>query len=226
MVWEMDWRRLVAAAGLVVLGTVFTMPANASLLSADSEFGSGTVTQDTETGLEWLDPLLGVMPGGGCCLTYNQISAEFGAGGLFDGFRFATRQELETLFFVSAGIDLASPTKSQAIGGLIGLLGDTFSADIGGDTFLATSAFFDDGDPASAGLASLTVISGSSFFNGTANIFDAPQDPNSNPNPFGAWLVRAFVDTSVDVSEPPLLGLLALAFGWMGRRRFTRRTSC
>lgn len=185
--------------------------ASAALISADSAFGQDTLTVDTITGLEWLDPFLGVTAGGACCSSYNQVESQLGAGGILEGFRLATRSELEFLFYTSAGISADGMGSDNQIGTLIEMLGDTFSNDMGWATFLATTAFFDDGDPGSAGLASLTVLNGGAFFNGTVNIYDAPQPLDSNFNAFGAWLVRDVVmGDAVEVLEPPAAWLFVL----------------
>jgi hypothetical protein len=52
---------------------------------------------DLVTGLEWLDLTLSA------AMSYNQVSAEFGVGGLFEGFRYATKAEITT-FWSNAGI--------------------------------------------------------------------------------------------------------------------------
>ena len=55
------------------------------------------LTIDTITGFEWLDTTLSSN------MSYNQIAAEFGSGGLFEGFQFATRADIAT-FWLNAGI--------------------------------------------------------------------------------------------------------------------------
>lgn len=201
--------RSVFAAFMLL--AVFSSPANAALISADSAFGHDTLTVDTVSGLEWLDPFLGVTAGGTCCLSYSQVETELGTGGILEGFRFATRSELEFLFYTSAGISADGVGSDNQIGTLIEMLGDTFSNDMGWATFLATTAFFDDGDPESAGLASLTVLNGGAFFNGTVNIYDAPQPLDSNVNAFGAWLVRDVVmGDAIEVLEPRAAWLFVL----------------
>lgn len=84
-------------------GTFFLAP-NAyagfiELFDPDVPLGDGAynITRDTETGLEWLDiwsPRF---------MDFNQISSQLGAGGTFEGFRFARRGELET-FLGNAGL--------------------------------------------------------------------------------------------------------------------------
>lgn len=51
----------------------------------------GNITRDTDTGLDWLDltESLG--------LSYNEVSAQLGAGGDYEGYRYATVAELDQL---------------------------------------------------------------------------------------------------------------------------------
>jgi len=51
----------------------------------------GLQTYDTQSGLEWLD--LSQTRG----LSYTEVSAQFGAGGLYDGYRYATSLEAQAL---------------------------------------------------------------------------------------------------------------------------------
>src|SRR5262245_27771125 len=69
----------------------------AELQSRDSEYGPGTITRDTVGGLDWLD----------VTLTKNRsvddITAQLGLGGEFEGFRYATTAEIAALW-TEAGI--------------------------------------------------------------------------------------------------------------------------
>lgn len=207
---------------VLLAGTIAT-PTQAALISMNSLYGNNSITRDTATGLEWLDPFLGASHGTGGTQfwTYDQVKNEFGAGGLFEGFRFASRSDLETLFYASAGIDPAGGSHA-AVGDLIGMLGDTFSAGFGWANFFATTAYFDDGHAIDAGLASLTVYQNASgFFNGTAAIFESAYSALTNPNPYGMWLIRNYypINPAVDVAEPPVFSLLGLAFALALLRR-------
>jgi len=59
--------------------------------------GPYNVTKDAQTGLEWLDIW------SSRSMDYNQLTSQLGIGGIFEDFRFATREELET-FFGNAGL--------------------------------------------------------------------------------------------------------------------------
>ena len=72
---------------------MFCNTVNASLFSAnDSSFGNGSVTIDTSTNLAWLD--LSITEG----ISFNDVSNELGAGGLYAGYRFASPDEVFSLF--------------------------------------------------------------------------------------------------------------------------------
>ncbi len=66
--------------------------AQADLVSEDSEFGPGTITVDTDTNLEWLD--WSVTLG----LSFDEVAAQLGPGGTYEGFRFADLAEVQTLW--------------------------------------------------------------------------------------------------------------------------------
>lgn len=64
----------------------------AILISSDSTFGADTITQDTDTGLQWLDVPLST------AYTYGETLDELQSGGIFDGYRLATEDEVLTLW--------------------------------------------------------------------------------------------------------------------------------
>lgn len=78
----MNLTKLFSAVALVM--------ATASSQAALVDQGANTL--DTATNLQWLD----LSASGG--LSYNQVAAQFGSGGQFEGYRFATRAEVLTLF--------------------------------------------------------------------------------------------------------------------------------
>jgi hypothetical protein len=79
----------VLAMTLCVVG----VQAHAAFISfSDSRFGIDSVTLDTNTGLQWLDVPLSQNR------SYNDIAVQFGTGGDFEGFRYATPSEVTNLF--------------------------------------------------------------------------------------------------------------------------------
>ncbi|MEO0972333.1 MAG: hypothetical protein AAFX85_04500 [Pseudomonadota bacterium] len=76
--------------------------AHAALVSQDSAFGANTITLDTDTGLEWLDWDLTIG------LSFDEVVAELAAGGAYEGFRFATNDEVGTLWINAGIIDIVT----------------------------------------------------------------------------------------------------------------------
>jgi len=66
---------------------------NAAIISVDwQSAGDNLITRDTETGLNWLD--LTVTNG----MSFNTVNGQLGSGGLYEGFRYATGQEVVDLY--------------------------------------------------------------------------------------------------------------------------------
>jgi len=71
---------------------------NAVIISSDWQLaGDNLITQDTDSGLEWLD--LTVTSN----MSYNDVSAQLGAGGDYEGWRYATRVEIASLWDAFGG---------------------------------------------------------------------------------------------------------------------------
>jgi hypothetical protein len=82
---------------LPLLAAFVVTGANAELQSRDSEYGPATITRDTSSGLDWLDLTVTTNR------SFNDISAQLGVGGQFEGFRYATTAEISAMW-TSAGI--------------------------------------------------------------------------------------------------------------------------
>lgn len=94
---------------LLTLTLCLLMPfgAHAELVSAHYKtLGDGLLTRDTLTGLEWLDVPYSINR------SYNDVASQFGAGGDFQGFRYATEAETVS-FFQHAGLTVG-------VGGYLG----------------------------------------------------------------------------------------------------------
>jgi len=99
----------MTAKWLLALGLLLSSQAHAVLVSADSVYGIGSVTQDTATGLEWLDLTQTTNQ------SYNQIQG--GANGyLSNGFAVATLSQVELLLSHAGwnGIDASANSGSAA----------------------------------------------------------------------------------------------------------------
>lgn len=113
---------LVIALVLLLLTLSTTPTASASLLSLDDgDFGVGSFTRDTVTGLEWLD-MTSTLD-----MSMNHIKANSAIGQKYSELRYATQNEVES-FFIDAGLDPAiggiySKTRFDATIALLDLIG-------------------------------------------------------------------------------------------------------
>lgn len=215
-----------------LVSVLIASPSYALLVSEDSVYGTDSITLDTDTGLEWLDVFIPVMTGsssGTQFNSYSDVKAMMGVGGYLEGFRYATRQELEILLYSSAGIDAerskSSSTATQAdaiqMANLMALTDYTFGTGFGPDFYSRIlDAVFEDPDTDSV-IGSVLGYGyfGGTFTGGTIQYYE-PYSLTSNTNPYGHWLVR---DTSVSVDEPPAVALLGFALLFIAG--FVRRRS-
>ena len=167
-------RRIVACCAVLVFGSsVFAVvpSVRGALLSKDDIFfGSGAITLDTDTGLEWLDVSLSTNR------SYADVSAQFGQEGDYFGFRHATEPEISVLFD-SLGMN--------AVPGLQSLVGITW------EDLNATFGYYideDSSDPKTGG--AILGVNGS-FVN--PNSFSV----NDSGPGFGNWLVRPGMEVSL-----------------------------
>lgn len=78
---------------LLLLMAMSSMVAQAALIEHDWVANTdAALTYDTATGLEWLDITVTAD------LSYNEVSAELGIGGAYEGFEFASSQQIIELF--------------------------------------------------------------------------------------------------------------------------------
>jgi hypothetical protein len=100
---------LAAVATASLLALLGVRSGEAVLISTnDPVHGLGSLTVDTETSLAWLDLTLSENR------SFNEVSAELGPGGDFEGFRYATQAEVAQLF-LNAGFP--APNASGAASG-------------------------------------------------------------------------------------------------------------
>lgn len=184
---------------------LFCRPAAAVLLAADlNSPADGLLTNDTGSGLAWLDWTVAAG------MSVNQVEVELQSGGMFDTFRYATNAEVIT-FWQNAGIPnvpgitLANLAPVQA---LVALLGVTFSNTL----VSAGSAGFTDN--VSGGLRTEATLADRTPFDGlgqatlqtTIGITDDSQQPSR-----GHALIRPIPEPASAVLL--LAGLCGVAFG-------------
>jgi len=110
---------------VALYASLMALSCNVSATTIVSIVDHGTYVSDTVTGLDWLD----ITETAGW--SYNQVVGEMGSGGAFEGWSYATRAQVSTLFDAFGGdSDYYSNTWStqnngllEAIGPLMGDLG-------------------------------------------------------------------------------------------------------
>lgn len=104
--------------GLLVAASVLGLSTSVSakvVAANDARFGPGSITVDLNTGHHWLDVTLSQGR------TIADVSTQFGVGGDFEGFRYATRDEVVALF-QSAGLTGAfGSSETAAFQALVGV---------------------------------------------------------------------------------------------------------
>src|SRR2546426_3565128 len=102
---------------LFVLFTALIGTANAALISRDwHNPGDNLLTLDTSTNLLWLDlPVSQLFTGAGSLGSFDFVSGQLGPGGMFQGFRYATSDQVNRLF-TDAGLPVIPPPGSSAPG--------------------------------------------------------------------------------------------------------------
>lgn len=190
--------------------------ANATLVSSDSSFGSDSITLDTDTNLMWLDVPLST------AYSYNGILPELEMGGVFEGYRMASGDEVRTLF-TNAGIPVFGGSfvheNYDPILALMSYVGITgHNGNLGtGIPFDYTVGHISDTASQEGWVLAMTLSVYEPDLTGRASSGTIPAD---NENQYhGAWLVRA-----VSVSEPSTLALMGLGiFGLGFMRRIAER---
>lgn len=118
----------VVAAAVAVSASL----ASAQLLEVDSEFGMGSVTRDVAQNLDFLDVTISTG------LSFNDVTAAFASGGVFEGWRHATRLEVATMVnnwgfspavpLNDVGALVVADQFTDPFDGLVTLLGPTIDA--------------------------------------------------------------------------------------------------
>lgn len=213
--------RVLAGAALAILANMATV-ARAQLYDSDWKVsGDEQILNDGSSGLQWLglDETAG--------LSYNQVAAQFGAGGTFAGFGFATVSQVDTLF-ADAGIpdvDAGFEGTAANVPGVTSLLG-LWHADIAG-SFEASSGPFGYFLTSDEGTGLIWIPMGSYGDTGTAEATDGPArlaGISGEPDYSISYLASALVRTGVapvpdGASTASMLGC-ALAGLAMLRRKF------
>ena len=110
------------ALSFLALSFLFSSPISAQVIEIDSDiFGPGTLTRDTVQGLDFLDleDTLG--------RSFQDVSSQLGSGGEFEGFRYATVDEIDSL--VSNYNSPATPPGTPRLTALLDVATNLFGSD-------------------------------------------------------------------------------------------------
>jgi hypothetical protein len=214
----------VLPCALIALVLALAPAARAQLSSADWQTsGDHQLMDDSGTNLQWLglDETAG--------MSFNQVSAQLGTGGEFEGFSFATPSEVETMF-ADAGIPNVNAGFEGTAGNLPGvtLVLDLWNADIAG-TFEPTSGPFGYFVTSDVGTGLVWIPMGSYGDTGTAEATSGPDRLSIGGNAdfsvsyMGSALVRNATSNSVP-DGGTTMALLGGAFAGLAmlRRRFSK----
>jgi hypothetical protein len=211
--WINKFRAFGIVVGVVALGAVTVTPAQATLIQAnDAAFGVGVdgfnLTQDTGTGLEWLDLTLSTS------FTYDDVVG--GSGGfLAGGFSIATGSQVDTFFTNAGATDIVGGqfvSQFSAASTLIDLVGCTVFCDAN-----KVSQGLAEAEPFSATLAVfpfVRIVDSFGVFEGASSNCCFDKTFSESPS-IGIWLMRP-------IPEPGSISLLILGLaglGFMIRRR-------
>lgn len=203
----------------LVLLTV-SFGSHAAIVSADhGVFGVGSLTEDTDQGLAFLEVPLTENN------SFNDIILEFGAGGSFEGFRHATRLEVVTLvnnFGFSPGAvegsDIPGNTGADQLSGLVDLLGVSFTS---GTNFRATSGStstpFATGVQAGVRLTDFLGSTRHDVVNASSSVAISQTASNATN---GHWLVQEASVVPIPAALPLFLTAIA-GLGFLAKRRKT-----
>lgn len=196
--------RLLGAVCAIPLVFVVSI-SNASFVSQSNlSFGVDSITLDTDTGLKWLDLTFSTNR------TVADVSTQFGSGGDFEGFRYATHNEVDT-FLINAGlpdVDSQSTGNFVPIQNFLPFVGYTVN-NPSISVFYGTQGYLEELDQVSGKLLIHRAVVNTDAGLGSAELLTTSQISSSGS---GHWLVQAVpIPGAVWLFGSGLLGLIGIA---------------
>lgn len=224
--------RKLMVAGFIAIVVLAGSKASAAIVQVDwLAAGDNLLTEDTSTGLRWLDFTQTAGQ------SFDAVSTQLGVGGAFDGFNYATSAQVET-FWTNAGIptisvlgdfQAANFTPVSQLTNLIGGILDTtvlpFSNGLTATTGFSTD-FFGNTTPFRV-TGRLQLCEGHTFPNGftcpssaVAALWNNTLSDNLGDSTTGSYLVMDTNSTVVPLPAAlPLYGTGLAVMGFIGWRR-------
>lgn len=189
----------------------------------------GNYTTDTISDLDWLDVTETVG------MSYNSVQAQFGSGGVYEGWRYATINDLTTMLSNWVGapipafnVSLEFPQGSSE--GLINLLGATETHLGSGEISIQTEGLLDYNpfiDPVSGISTHLSVYIQYEFlapdveYSGLTEGFERDDNVGDRFNRSGSFLIRDAQVSAVPLPGAAWLFTAALSgLGWLSRKKW------
>jgi hypothetical protein len=192
--------------------------AGATIVSqADAKFGAGALTYDSATKLQWLDLTITTNK------SYAYVSSQFGAGGAYEGFRYASLAELNKLE-TDFGFTLLNSSTAVVGNGIpaynfINMLGNTRPSTNG------TSNPYTDGLILNAEVMVVGGVCSDGNCNGSANDMGHDFSRGIYSTSSASTSVGSFLVRSAAVPEPGSIALFGIALTALAAVRRKRSKS-